>query len=249
MVEQELYHDCYLYQEWTVDGCPAVLVSPRQAAQGRPWIWRAEFFDAFPGVDLELLARGWHLAYLHVGNTFGCPEALAHWDPFYAQLTTDKGLAPRPVLEGLSRGGLYIYNWATCHPDQVCCLYGDAPVCDFKSWPGGRGRGPGSPADWQALLEGYHFNSEAEALAYKGNPVDDLAPLAAAGIPILHVYGDADETVPWEENTGVVRERYPALGGEITLMVKPGGKHHPHGLEDPTRIVEWIEAQWTSRCA
>ena len=74
--------------------------------------------------------------------------------------------------------------------------------------------------------------------------MDNLAPLAAAHIPLLHVYGDADEAVPWEENTGVVRERYEALGGEITLIAKPGGRHHPHGLEDPTPVADWIEAHW-----
>ena len=31
-----------------------------------------------------------------------------------------------------------------------------------------------------------------------------------------------------------------ALGGEIVLIVKPGGKHHPHSLKDPTPIVDFI---------
>ena len=244
MTTLSLYHDAYPRLDGIVDGCPATLVVPREPAEGRPWIWRAEFFDAFPGADLALLARGWHLAYIQVGNTFGAPDALAHWDPFYALLTTEFGLAPRPALEGLSRGGLYIYNWAARHTDKVCCLYADAPVCDFKSWPGGQGTGPGSEGDWQELFSCYHFASEAEALAYDQNPVDNLAPLVAAHIPLLHVYGDADEAVPWEENTGVVRERYEALGGEITLIAKPGGRHHPHGLEDPTPVADWIEAHW-----
>jgi len=66
-----------------------------------------------------------------------------------------------------------------------------------------------------------------------------------AGVPILHVYGDADELVPWEENTGVVQERYAVLGGEMATIVKPGGGHHPHGPEDPTPVVEWIEAHFS----
>ena len=43
----------------------------------------------------------------------------------------------------MSRGGLIIYNWATANPKKVACIYGDAPVCDFKSWPGGKGKGKG----------------------------------------------------------------------------------------------------------
>ena len=72
------------------------------------------------------------------------------------------------------------------------------------------------------------------------NPVDNLAPLAKARVPLLHVYGDADDVVPWEENTGMVAERYRKLGGEITLIAKPGVGHHPHGLDDSTPIVEFI---------
>ena len=72
------------------------------------------------------------------------------------------------------------------------------------------------------------------------NGVDNLAPLAKAKVPLLHVYGDSGEVVPWEENTGLIADRYKALGGDITLIAKPGVKHHPHGLEYSTPIVEFI---------
>ena len=119
-------------------------------------------------------------------------------------------------------------------------MYLDAPVCDFKSWPGGKGKGKGSQRDWKLVLDCYGFKSEAEALEYDKNPVDNLEPLAKAKVPLLHVYGDADEVVPWDENTGLVAERYRKLGGQITLIAKKGVGHHPHGLDDPTPIVEFI---------
>lgn len=56
----------------------------------------------------------------------------------------------------------------------------------------------------------------------------------------VHVFGDADDVVPWEENTGIIAERYKKLGGDITLIRKPGIGHHPHGLDDSTPIVEFI---------
>lgn len=238
-MKTDSYHG-FVRHHLEIDGCACYLVEPRQPAAGRPWIWKAEFFDAFPAFELAMLRQGFHLAYITVGNTFGCPSAMKHWDVFYQQMTRRHGLARRPVLLGLSRGGLYIYNWAAAHPDQVACLYGDNPVCDFKSWPGGKGKGPGSPADWQLLMQVYRFRSEAEALAYDRNPVDNLKPLAAAGIPLLHVCGDADEVVPYEENTVVLRERYEKLGGRIQVIVKPGQKHHPHGLEDPSAAVQFV---------
>ena len=154
-------------------------------------------------------------------------------------MTEQHGFARKPALEGMSRGGLIIYNWAAKNPDKVACIYADNPVCDFKSWPGGKGKAKGSPADWQKCLKAYGL-TEAEALAYKGNPIDRLEPLAKAGVPLLHVCGDADTVVPMEENTNIVERRYKQLGGQITVIVKPGVNHHPHSLKDPTPIVEFI---------
>src|SRR3954471_8153822 len=72
----------YARQDFTLDGCACILVSPKSAAPGNPWIWRAKFFDAFPQLDLALLEKGYHLAYMEIGNTFGAPSALEHWDVF-----------------------------------------------------------------------------------------------------------------------------------------------------------------------
>lgn len=234
----------FVKHDFEVDGHKVLVVSPKEAAAGLPWVWHGEFFGHKPAPDIALLKQGYHLAYMSVPDLFGSPKAVAHWEKFYTELTGKYHLSPQPALVGLSRGGLYCYNWAIAHPDRVSCIYADAPVCDFKSWPGGKpqglGEGPGSAAEWAKLLKAHDFPDTAAAVAYQGNPVDQLAPLAKAKIPLLHVYGDADEVVPWQENTGKVAERYRSLGGEITLIAKPGVKHHPHGLEDSTPIVEFI---------
>ena len=227
--------------DFEVEGKPVLVVMPKVTAPGRPWVWHGEFFGHKPNPDLALLGRGFHVVYMSVPDLLGAPEAVAHWNALYRELTTRHGFAKKAALVGLSRGGLYVYNWAIANPDRVACLYGDAPVCDFKSWPGGKGKGPGSAHDWQLVKERYGFQSDAEALAYKGNPVDNLAPLTGAKVPLLHVYGDADDVVPWEENTKLIAERYEKLGGSITLIAKKGVGHHPHGLEDSTPIVEFIE--------
>ncbi|NLX54265.1 MAG: alpha/beta hydrolase [Planctomycetaceae bacterium] len=226
--------------DFMVDGKPVLVVAPKNAAPGRPWVWHGEFFGHEPAPDIALLERGFHIVYMSVPDMLGCPQAVTHWNAFYQELTAKYGFARKAALVGLSRGGLYCYNWAAANPHKVACIYADAPVCDFKSWPGGCGKGPGSPRDWQLVLSQYGFADDAQALAYTGNPVDNLAPLAQANVPLLHVYGDADEVVPWDENTGIVAQRYRQLGGHITLIAKPGVGHHPHGLEDCTPIVEFI---------
>ena len=235
--------------DFEVDGRPVLVVAPEKTAAGKPWVWHGEFFGHKPAPDIALLKQGFHIVYMSVPDLLGSPTAVKHWDAFYHELTTRYGFAKRAALVGLSRGGLYCYNWATANPEQVACIYADAAVCDFKSWPGGKGTGKGSPRDWQLVLERYGFKDEAEALAYRKNPVDQLAPLAKAKVPLLHVYGDADDVVPWEENTGLVAERYHALGGEIVLIAKPGVGHHPHGLEDSTPIVEFIAQHSRPRSA
>jgi hypothetical protein len=232
----------YTLHDLTVDGCPAHVVQPEKPLAGRRWVWRTEFWDAFPGADVAFLKAGFYVAYIEVGNTFGCPEALKHFDAFYDTMTNQYGLHTKLALEGLSRGGLSAYRWACANTDKVCCIYGDAPVCDMKSWPGGKGKGVGSPADWQEAIKAYGFSSEKEMMDFKGNPIDILAPLAAAHIPIIHVCGDADTVVPIAENTDLVRKRYMAMGGDFVLVIKQGCNHHPHGLKDPTPVVNFILA-------
>jgi len=231
--------DGYQRATFVVDGRDCVLVHPATPMQGNPWIWRSEFFGTFPMLDLALLEAGFRVAYIDVQNMYGAPAAMRHMDRFYAHLTQSFGLSKRCVLEGFSRGALFALNWAALHPESVACIYLDAPVCDFKSWPGGRGRAPGSAADWRRLKEVYGL-SEEQALAYPSNPLDSLAPIADARIPILAVYGDADEDLPPEENILLLENRYTALGGTIKVIAKPGIGHHPHSLSDPTPLAAFI---------
>jgi alpha-beta hydrolase superfamily lysophospholipase len=90
------------------------------------------------------------------------------------------------------------------------------------------------------LLTAYEFKTDAEAVAYELNPVDNLAPLAKAKVPLLLVYGDKDAVVPHAENSEVVYERYKRLGGPVERVVKPGQDHHPHGLKDVAPVVTFF---------
>ncbi len=225
--------------ELAVAGRPCIIVAPRQAAAGLPWIWRARFFGHEPQADLELLECGFHVAYCDVAGLYGSPAAVDFWDQFYAHVTKEYGFAPKAALEGMSRGGLIVYNWAAKNPDKVACIYGDAPVCDFKSWPGGKGKGQGSPGSWRQCLEAYGMTEE-QALELKGNRIDKLQPLTDKKIKQIHVVGEADDVVPVAENTDIVEQRYRALGGSIQVIRKSGIGHHPHSLKDPTPIVQFI---------
>jgi pimeloyl-ACP methyl ester carboxylesterase len=236
--KKSIWHGYERY-DFTLEEIEVIIVVPHQIESKRRWLWRARFFNAWPQVDLAMLKAGWLLVYIDVANQFGGPEAMRRFDLLYDFLTQQHNMAEQTVLEGFSRGGLVIYNWAARNPEKVSCLYADNPVCDFKSWPGGFMDGPGSPENWQNCLKAYDL-TDAEAMNYQYNPIDNLTPLAKAGIPLLHVYGDADEVVPHDENTAIVARRYRELGGNIELICKPGCKHHPHCLDDPAPIINFI---------
>ena len=228
----------YTRYDFDHNGREAIIVIPRQAAEGRPWIWRPAFFGHEPQADLELLKNGWFVVYYDLTHLYGSPRSVALGYDFYRYLVNEYQLSPKTVLEGFSRGGLFAFNWAAQYPDKVSCIYVDAPVCDFKSWPAGKGRDV--PHDlWNDCLKEYGF-TEQEAWNYKGNPVDNLYPLAQAGIPIIAVCGEDDDVVPYKENMGFVRQRYLGLGGNVHVILKPGVKHHPHSLKDPEPIVGFI---------
>ncbi len=221
----------------TISGRNALIVYPQKSAKGNPWIWRTEFFGHEPQADSVLLTKGFHVVYIDVQNMYGAPKAVQLMADFYEYLTREEHLNKKTVLEGFSRGGLFALNWAEKNPDKTSCLYLDAPVCDFKSWPG---TNRGFDNDWTLLKEVYDFHSDEEALRYPSNPVDNLQPLASYKVPILSVCGTADTIVPIKDNSGLLKTRYEALGGKMTIIEKKGVGHHPHSLKDPSPIVSFI---------
>ena len=240
---------------FTVDNGNVMVVCPKQAAPGKPWLWRGAFWGdkSFPFTemtvvaDLQLVARGFHLVTAGPNVPLGHPSGNRHMSAVYDEMVGKYGLAKKPAMVGLSREALGVYRWAAANPDKVACIFMDVPVCDVKSWPGGKSvigsgsKADGAPDQWKLLLKSYGFISDAEALAFRGSPIDLLEPLAKARVPILHNCGGSDTAVPVEENSAVLKCRYEALGGRMELIVNPGLGHHPCGLKDPTPIVEFIQ--------
>ena len=59
------------------------VVAPKKAAEGKPWVWRARFFDHQPQFDVAMLHKGYHLVYCHVGGRYGSPKAVKIWNSYY----------------------------------------------------------------------------------------------------------------------------------------------------------------------
>jgi hypothetical protein len=101
-----------------------IVVTPKTAAPGKPWSWRGCYWDHEPQTEIELLKRGFHIAYITADANLK-PDR--KWDAWYAFLTEKRGLSKKPAFIGMSRGGEYAFTWATANPDKVACIYADNP--------------------------------------------------------------------------------------------------------------------------
>ncbi|MDF2193564.1 GDSL-type esterase/lipase family protein [Paraflavitalea sp. CAU 1676] len=218
-------------------GCK--VVKPKWTARNKPWVWRARFWGHEPQADIALLERGFHIVYCDVAELLGNTEAINTWNSFY-DLLTKAGLARRTILEGMSRGGVYAFNWAAANPKRVAGVYVDNPVLDLTSWPGGLGRYAAWPKEKELFKADYGLKSDEEMKAFKGSPIDKVKQIVKGHYPIFILCADADEAVAPEENTILFEQKVKAVKGDITVIYKPGAKHHPHSLPNPTPIVDFI---------
>lgn len=229
----------YDRKDFKLDGHDCILIYPKTAYSGNPWVWRAEFFGAFDYADRALLEKGWHIAYIGISDMYGCPEAVDIMEQFYRQMTEKEGLSRKADLFGFSRGALYAVNFTAGRPEAVSTLYLDAPVLNVTSWPGGFGDAQRYDKEWEECKQVYCI-SEENVSAFKGNPLDKLDRLLAGQVKIMLVAGGADTVVPYKENGKLLAAYYEEHGGTIRVIVKPDCDHHPHSLEDPSPIVAFI---------
>jgi alkaline phosphatase D len=186
-----------------------------------PWVLYAPSLPPYPAKEehwmLErLLAAGVAVAGIDVGESMGNPEGRRIYTSFHQVLTQHHGLTTKACLLARSRGGLMLYNWAVENPDKVAAIAAIYPVCDLRTYPG-----------LEAAAKAYGLElAEMERLLPLHNPVDRLAPLAKAGVPVFHIHGDQDTLVPYSENAVVVRDRYEGLGGHMQLLTAEGQGHN-----------------------
>jgi len=220
--------------DFVLNGRKAIIVAPKTPAKGNPWIVRPAFFNAFAQADSALLENGFYVAHFDVTVLYGSPRAQLLFSGFYDYVVKNCQFSSKVTLEGISRGGLLVLNWAVKNPEKVACIYIDAPVCNIKSWPGRK-----DTLLWNEFLKEWNI-TDVQADTIKCSPVDQAELLAKTRIPILSVCGDSDKTVPFTENTVLLRDQIVASGGSMKVITKPGVDHHPHSLKDPTPIVDFV---------
>jgi hypothetical protein len=98
-----------------------IVVVPKRIAPGHPWSWQACYWDHEPQAEVELLRRGFHIAFI-------TPDPGEPWDAWYAWLAEKHGLSKKPAFVGMSKGGVNEYDWTTANADKVSCIYADNPA-------------------------------------------------------------------------------------------------------------------------
>ena len=216
-----------------LEGRKGFIVEPLNPAPGLPWCWCLQWAEAFvPRTPaLKLLERGFHHVHLDVFDTRLNPDGVAKLEAFYRML---QGLHfhPKAALIGMSYGGLFSLRWAAEHPETVGAVYLDAPACDLAFCLQEDGM--------RENMAAYGVGTVDDLRAHPLSPLNHVRPIADAKLPILCIRSGQDQSVIPETNIDIFQERLCAAGGDITIIRRDYYGHHPHGLDDPQPLVDFI---------
>ena len=223
---------------FAIQGRTAFLIQPdvKSPKEPMPWVWYAPTLRGLPGgaekwMFERFLKAGIAIAGIDVGESYGSPKGRALYSALHKHLVEKHGLAKQACLLARSRGGLMLYSWAAENPDKVRCITGIYPVCNIASYPGL----PRASGAYELTAE------QLKAQLAKHNPIDRLAPLAKAKVPIFHIHGDMDRVVPLDKNSAMIKQRYDKLGGPMTLEMVEGQGHNMWlGWFQSQKLVDFV---------
>ncbi len=227
----------------------AYLVEPNgRVDPHRRWVWIFPFEHALADAEgrvthrfyiERLLDAGFHVAGIDVGVSCGSPAAADVCQDLWVEMVERRRLNRKTRLLAQSNGGLIAYAWAFRHPDCVDRLAGIYPATDLASWPG-------LPNLLVYPAKGLGFDLPRDQLSRRlaqVNPIDNLAPLAKAGVKLLHLHGDKDSLVPIDKHSDELVSRYRKLGGAAELIVMPGLGHGGRPFVESSRLIAFLLAK------
>ncbi len=215
-----------------------------EPAQGRPWTWTMQWWEAFvdrSGV-LPLLKAGYHHVWIDGFEYRGDDEGLKLFSDFQDFLVSDLGFAKKTRLIGMSWGGFFSTRYAAAYPDKVAKIYLDAPLLNLDAL---NGRAATPTEDAKRIGPWAFKRPEAGWLSSPEMPVNMAEKIAAQKIPVLLLYGGQDHTVDPKVSCELFARRFKEAGGKIEIENRTAFGHHPHGL-DPNktgRIASFFKAK------
>ena len=237
----ETWHG-YEMTRFTFEDRDAILVSPKETRPGAPWALKTEYWGAFPDVELQLLARGFHVAYVKNKNRWATREECAAKARFARFVSETYNLSSKCVPVGMSCGGAYAVKFAGLYPELVQCMFIDAPVLNFCSIPGKTGN-PVYESMWNnEFVKAYPGIQRWQLPGSNEHPICQTDSIIANKIPVILVYGTEDQTVLYPENGKLLEDAF--AGTDLLTVIPVGARgHHPHGIiSDNHLIVDFILA-------
>jgi pimeloyl-ACP methyl ester carboxylesterase len=212
----------YSPEEFNIGQSKCFVLDGNSTAKEKPWVWYAPTLPHHPDpshswyID-KLLEKRISFAGCDQGEVRGSPASISRFSDFYNAMVR-RGYSKKPVLLGQSRGGLMMLSWAVRNPNMLGGYAGIYPVQNLRSWP----------MKWSLFATLRDFEMDEKTFIQRideHNPINHLAGMAKAKVPIFIVHGDSDKAVPLKENSGVVESRYRELGGKVDVEVVPGAGH------------------------
>ena len=225
----------YRRTKFDFGGRGAWIVEPSTfAAGGMPWTWTMQWAEAFvdrTGV-LDLLKRGYHHVTIDLFDTRMDGNGLEAAAAYQAFLVKELGFAPKANLVGMSWGGFFSTRYAAAYPENVRRICLDAPLLNFDGFA--------NPDYGRIGIWAHRRPADGVWSQDPELPINKAEEIAAAGIPVLLVYGGADTVVPPAHNCLPFAERFKAAGGTLTEIPRDLFGHHPHGL-DPDKLKPIVD--------
>jgi len=218
----------------------AVIVYPKVKPNGK-MLLKLEYLDAFPGFDIAMLNRGYYLIFLYHQSRWAPDTETNITADFVRHCAKELNADSRCILEGASCGGLQAARLAQLHPELVASMYLDNPVLNILSMAGlGACDEPDLKYFWREIVDTFGVN-RSNIINFRNSPIDHMQTLIDNDIPVIMIHGNGDTMVIYEENGKVLEDFYKEKGGKLKLITRSMGKHHPHGLDDPTPIINFVE--------
>lgn len=214
----------------------ARLVCPNEKCLGNKWLLKTEYFGAFPEFEIDMLNRGYHVAYVANVTRWHDESDDEIKERFCEFLHQEFQLHEACMTVGMSCGGMHAIYFAAKYPKRVAAMYLDAPVCNLLSCPAGVGVGGN---DLYPEFLRHKGMTISELINYRNHPIDHIEKISQNHIPVFLVVGDVDDVVPYVENGKLLYDYLQERGETITQVIKEGCGHHPHGLKDNTALIEF----------
>ncbi len=153
------------------------------------------------------------------------------WPPDFTLLS-----APWAIM----RTAPSVANWNKVYQHLTSHGFSKKPVME------GAGEAAGEVTNWAIANPGevsclYGEDPVFRTRMNKTQPMDNLAPLASAGVPFLCVSGALDPAL--ERNTRSLEKKYGDLGGKVTTIIQDGIGRFPTGPKDAKSVVDFIVAR------